>query len=290
MRADRTVSKSVATDGLDLPWARRLAGHSDPSRRFRGVGPIVAIALVGGIWSLVAYLQIWSEIILPTPDRVWSALVESVTSEGGRRGLSGHYLWEHVGASLWRIIRGVFWAAAFGAPLGLGLGLFRTFQAVAEPIVGFLRSLPPLGYFSLLIIWFGIDDTSKVWLLFIAAFPPIAIGVAAGVASIQPERVKAALTLGATRRDLVRHTILPSTLPDLLTGLRVAIGFAWTTIVAAETSNGIPGIGGLAWATKKELRSDVAILCVIVIGVVAVLMDLVIRLIERRLLPWRRRS
>ena len=162
----------------------------------------------------------------------------------------------------------------------------RPFELVAEPIVSFLRSLPPLGYFSLLIIWFGIDNTSKIWLLFIAAFPPIALSVAGGVASIRNERINAALTLGANRRQLLYRVVLPSVLPNLITGLRIAVGFAWGTIVAAETSNGIPGIGGLAWATKKELRSDVAILCVIFIGITAVLLDSLLRRIERRLVPW----
>ena len=96
--------------------------------------------------------------------------------------------------------------------------------------------------------------------------------------------------LGASRTQLLRHTVLPSILPDLITGLRVAVGFAWTTIVAAETSNGIPGIGGLAWATKKELRSDVAIMCVIVIGVTAVMLDSLLRAAERRFVPWKGRA
>ena len=86
------------------------------------------------------------------------------------------------------------------------------------------------------------------------------------------------------------HTVVPSALPDILTGVRLALGFAWTTIVAAETSNGLPGIGGLAWATKKELRSDVAILCVIVIGLTALTLDHVVRLVERRLVPWKDRA
>ena len=104
------------------------------------------------------------------------------------------------------------------------------------------------------------------------------------------KRLNAGLVLGATRWQLLRHTVLPSALPDFFTGTRVAVGFAWTTIVAAETSNGLPGIGGLAWATKKELRTDVAILCVIVIGVTAVLLDSVLRLVERRLVPWKGRA
>ena len=207
----------------------------------------------------------------PDPGKVWDAFVQSVTVHDGRRGLSDHYLWEHLWASLWRILRGVFWAFVIGCLSASRSALWRPFERVAEPIVGFLRSLPPLGYFSLLIIWFGIDDASKVWLLLLAAFPPIAlVGRRRGGGASAPNGSTRRLVLGANRRQLLRYTVAPSVLPDLFTGVRVAVGFAWTTIVAAETSNGIPGIGGLAWATKKELRSDVAILCVIVIGLTAV--------------------
>ena len=278
---------TALTDGRRIAWAARRTDPRPLRRGARALGGLVAVLLVLAVWSLLAASGRWSEILLPSPAKVWNAFLQSVTIHDGRRGLSDHYLWEHLWASLWRILRGVWWGAVLGIPLGLALGLSRRFELVAEPIVSFMRSLPPLGYFSLLIIWFGIDDTSKVWLLLLAAFAPITLSVAAGVAAIRSERIEAALVLGADRRDLLRHTVLPSVLPDLLTGLRVAVGFTWTTIVAAETSNGLPGIGGLAWATKKELRSDVAIMCVIVIGLTAVALDALLRLAERRAVPWK---
>jgi taurine transport system permease protein len=281
----------VATDGRRVAWAaRRTDGADRIAAHTRLGGAIAAAVIVFVVWWILAASGTWSEIILPTPAKVWHAFIQSVTVHDGQRGLSGYYLWQHLWASLWRILRGVAWAFVLGVPLGLALGLWRPFELVVEPMVGFLRSLPPLGYFSLLIIWFGIDDTSKVWLLYLAALPPIALSVAAGVASVRTERINGALVLGANRTQLLRYTVMPSVLPDLFTGLRVAVGFAWTTIVAAETSNGIPGIGGLAWATKKELRSDVAILCVIVIGITAVLLDAVLRFAERRLVPWKGRA
>jgi taurine transport system permease protein len=242
---------SDLTDGRRVAWTQRRHSGTGPrptgSRLF---GVAAATALVFGLWWGASASGWWSEIILPTPGQVWHAFVQSVTIHNGQRGLSGSYLWEHLWASLWRILNGVLWGFLIGAPLGLAIGMSRLFELVAEPIVSFLRSLPPLGYFSLLIIWFGIDNTSKIWLLFIAAFPPIALSVAGGVASIRNERINAALTLGANRRQLLSRVVLPSVLPNLITGLRIAVGFAWGTIVAAETSNGIPGIGGLAWATK----------------------------------------
>jgi len=285
------VERPLETEGRRIAWAaRRSGGSPDRQGPTRLLGAALAAALVLALWWVLATSGHWSEIILPTPAKVWDAFIQSVTVHDGRRGLSGYFLWEHLWASLWRIVRGVFWALLIGLPIGLALGMWRPFELVAEPIIGFLRSLPPLGYFSLLIIWFGIDDASKVWLLFLAAFPPIALAVASGVATVRTDRINAALVLGASRRQLLRHTVLPSILPDLFTGLRVSIGFAWTTIVAAETSNGIPGIGGLAWATKKELRSDVAILCVIVIGLTAVALDSALRFAERRLVPWKGRA
>jgi taurine transport system permease protein len=251
---------------------------------------LLALVLLLAVWWGVCAAGIWSELIVPSPGRVWDAFVQSMTIDGARRGLSGHLLWEHLGASLERIGRGMAWAVVFGVPLGLLLASVRPVRVVVEPYVSFLRSLPPLGYFSLLIIWFGIEDTSKVWLLFLAAFPPIALATISGVERVRPEYLEAARVLGASRLQVVRVTVLPAIVPDVLTGVRLALGFAWTTIVAAETSNGIPGIGGLAWATKKELRADVAVMCVIVIGTTALALDNGVRLLERRLAPWKGRA
>ena len=101
------------------------------------------------------------------------------------------------------------------------------------------------------------------------------------------ERIDAVRALGANRLQVVRHVLLPSVLPELFTGIRLAIGFAWTTIVAAETVDGIPGIGGLAWSTKKFQQTDVAVLCIIVIGLAAIVLDQLVKALERHVVPWR---
>ena len=248
---------------------------------------ILSLVIVLGGWWLLTALEIWKPLILPSPAKVWDAFQQSISSEGRRRGLSGHFLWEHLGASLDRIGRGMVWAIVVGPLLGLLLATVRPLRTIVEPWITFLRSLPPLGYFPLLILWFGIYDTSKIWLLFLAAFPPITLATFSGVGRVRRDRIDAARSLGASRLQVLRSVVLPSALPDVITGLRVALGFAWTTIVAAETSNGIPGIGGLAWATQKELRTDVAILCVIVIGITAIVLDQLIQLGDRLLVPWK---
>ena len=284
---DRTTQRS-GTEGRRIGWVDRRLESGDAGRR--GYWGLLTATGVVGLWWLVSALGIWSEIILPTPAKVWDAFIQSVTTHDGRRGLGGEYLWVHLWASLSRILQGVAWGIVIGLPLGMFIGLSRYANRLLGPAIDFLKALPPLGYFPLLILWFGIDDTSKIWLLGIAAFPPITVATAASVAAVRQERVSAALVLGAGRVSLLSKVVLPSIAGDVITGVRIAAGFAWSTIVAAETTNGLPGIGGLAWSTKKELRADVAVLCIIVIGLTAVAIDASLRAAERKLAPWKGRA
>jgi taurine transport system permease protein len=277
----RTSRRPVPTHRLAERRTRRraLAGRT-------GIR-LLSLAVFLAAWWIVAKANVWDDLFVPDPDQVWARFQESVTVHDGVEGLSGYYLWDHLFASLERILTGVGWAIAFGIPLGLALATVRPFRVIFEPYVNFVRALPPLAYFSLLIIWFGIENQSKIWLLFLASFPPIALSVAGAVQNVRPERIDAARSLGANRLQVVRHVLLPSVLPELFTGIRLAIGFAWTTIVAAETVDGIPGIGGLAWSTKKFQQTDVAVLCIIVIGLAAIVLDQLVKQLERQAVPWR---
>ncbi|MDQ8047102.1 MAG: ABC transporter permease subunit [Solirubrobacteraceae bacterium] len=277
--------------------AHRSNGPSLEARRGvrRGLAQRIAVrvlslAILIGVWWLVAALKIWQPVFVPAPSAVWHQFILSESIHDGQKGLSGYYLHQHLLASLGRIAAGLFWAILFGAALGLALATSKWFRLIAEPYVNFIRALPPLAYFSLLIIWFGIENTSKIWLLFLASFPPIALSVLSGVRGIPQQRLDAIRALGAGRTQALRHVVLPSVLPELFTGIRLAIGFAWTTIVAAETVDGIPGIGGLAWSTKKFQQTDTAVLCIIVIGLAAILLDQLVKAIERRAVPWRGRG
>lgn len=279
------------TEGRRVGWVdRRLEAAETGASNRRWHGGVIAALIAIAIWWVAAASGQFSELLLPGPPDVWHAFVQSVTTHDGVKGLSGDYLWVHWGSSLRRVLIGLGWATLVGVPLGLLIGLSRIADWLIGPAVDFFKALPPLGYFPLLILWFGIEDTSKIWLLFFAAFAPITIATAAGVSHVRHERVSAALVLGAGRWDLIRTVVLPSVAGDVITGLRLASGFAWTTIVAAETVNGVPGLGGLAWSSQKELRADVAIVAVIVIGLTAITIDAVLRLVERRIAPWRGRA
>ncbi|HAQ59254.1 MAG TPA: taurine ABC transporter permease [Microbacterium sp.] len=246
------------------------------------------------MWWLITGLELIRPLYLPSPGAVWDAFVRAnsdhpIAPGVNRivRGEQNYYLWEHLVASLQRIGAGVGAAVVVGIPLGLMMATVKWIGVVVEPYLNFLRSLPPLGYIGLLIVWFGIGDTSKIWLLFLAAFPPIAMATISGVRGVREDQVNAVLSLGASRRQALTHVMVPATLPEVITGIRVAVGFAWTTVVAAELNNGIPGIGGLAYLSGTELDTPLTIACIIVIGIAAIALDLAIKLAEKVLVPWR---
>jgi taurine transport system permease protein len=276
----------VAGAATDPELGAREAQRRDAQERRRQLVRrmlvrITALVVFLGVWWLVTSLQLIKPLYLPSPAAVWHAFVLANTDHpiapGVPRMVKGeqnYYLWEHLIASLQRIGVGVGWAILFGPLLGFVMASFR-------------RALPPLGYIGILIVWFGIGDTSKMWLLFLAAFPPITIATINGVRGVREERINGALSLGASRIQTITHVVLPSTLPEVISGIRIAVGFAWTTVVAAELNNGIPGIGGLAYLSGTELKTPLTIACIIVIGIAAILLDLAIKGLEKILVPWR---
>ncbi|MEX5258507.1 ABC transporter permease [Kocuria arenosa] len=272
------------------------AGARSASRRTRGrrlalqSGVLVVVVL---LWWLVTAVQLVPPLYLPSPGAVFNAFLQANSCRPVAEGLSrtvcgeqNYYLWEHMVASLQRIGVGVGAAVVLGLAVGFLMGSSRWLQVAFEPYLNFLRALPPLGYIGLLIVWLGIGDTSKYVLLFLAAFPPIVIATIQGVAGVSGDRINAALALGASRGQTVRYVVLPSSLPSIFSGIRIAAGFAWTTVVAAELNNGIPGIGALAYLSGTQLNTALTIACIITIGLVAVALDALIVQAGRLLVPW----
>lgn len=268
---------------------------SRPARILRRVAlSLVALAVFLAVWSALSYTRLVDPLFLPTPTAVWDAFVRANTwhpvVEGVDRevlGEQGYFLWQHLQASLHRIMIGVSAGAVVGVLVGLLLGTIRPLGIALDPYLHFLRSLPPLGYIGLLIVWFGIGDTSKIWLLFLAAFPPMAVSTIGGIQGVRTDYLDSSRALGAGRLHTLTHVVVPAALPSIVQGVRIAVGFAWTTVVAAELNNGIPGIGGLAYLAGTQLDTPLAIACIIVIGLTAVLLDLVIARIGALVVPWK---
>lgn len=254
------------------------------------LGSLVALLLV---WWAIAATRVVDPLYLPGPGAVWDAFWRANScypiAEGATRkicGESNYYLWEHLVVSLQRIGVGVGLGAVLGIAIGYLMGSSRFLMVLIAPYLNFLRALPPLGYIGLLVVWVGIGESSKYWLLFLAAFPPVVIATIQGVGAVSRDRLLAAASLGASRWQRILTVTLPSSLPFVVQGVRLATGFAWTTVVAAELNNGIPGIGGLAFQAGVQLQTALTIACILVIGIVAVALDQLIVRIGDLLVPW----
>ncbi|QXC59388.1 ABC transporter permease [Aquihabitans sp. G128] len=272
---------------------------TDRGSKLRRLGlRLVSIAIFFVAWWVVTRFELIDPKFIPKPGLVWDRFQQSIHTETKgtadfpivKDGIQNYFLWQHWWASMQRLLWGLLWSVVIGVPFGLLLSTVRWFRLLFEPYLDFLRALPPLAYFSLLILWFGIGDTSKIWLLFLAGLAPIALSIVSGTRGIPRDRVLAAQALGASRLQTIRHLVLPSVLPDFFNGLRLAVGFILTTIVAAETTAGLPGIGGLAWVSKKTGNGDTVILCIFVIGATALVLDGLVKALDRKLVPWRGRG
>lgn len=203
------------------------------------------------------------------------------------KGYKGHTLWVHMLSSLRRLLIAYLFAVVTAIPLGLLSGYSDKIRAVFEPIIAFIRPLPPLGYYTIIILWMGIGDSSKIFLLFLGAFAPIYVSCVAGVTRVKQDYINRARTLGANSRQIFFHVILPSSLPDIFVGLRNAMSSAYATSVAAEMVAAASGIGWMVLDASKYLRSDVIFVGIIIMGITGILLDKILLYLEKRIVFWK---
>lgn len=242
------------------------------------IGSVLSLLV---LWFVVTTLKIIPELFLPSPAAVWQKFIE-VSQQGFMKAT----LWQHLAESIGRVFSALIGAIVIGVPLGLWMGLNKWVRAVFDPLVELLRPIPPLAYLPLLVIWFGIGETTKVLLIFFSILAPIIISSAHGVISHQKNRERAALSLGATRLQVLQYVILPTALPHILTGVRIGLGVGWSTLVAAELVAADRGIGFMVQSAAQFLITDTVILGIIVIAIVAVSFELFLRWLQKQLAPW----
>jgi taurine transport system permease protein len=221
-------------------------------------------------------------LYLPAPEEVWTRAIK-VSAEGFR----GTSLAGHLGYSLFRVIIGFICGAVIGIPLGYAMGLSNWFRGWFDPIVEFMRPVPPLALIPLVIIWAGIGETGKIILLFLAALWIMAIAARSGVSGVNISKVHAAYSLGASKWQIMRHVIIPNSLPEIFTGARVAMGVCWGTVVAAELVAAEQGAGMMIMTASKFQNTDIVIMGIILIGVIGFGIDMLMRWAERILVPWK---
>jgi taurine transport system permease protein len=233
-------------------------------------------------WWAATTAGLIAPLFLPSPQSVLGKFWLVST-----KGFMDSTLWQHLAASLGRVLCALVAAIVLAIPTGIAIGLSRVAHGILDPLIELYRPVPPLAYLPLIVIWFGIGELSKVLLIFLAIYAPIAIATAGGVRQVSQNRLRAAQSLGATRFQLLRYVVLPSAVPDILTGIRIGLGTGWSTLVAAELVAATSGLGFMVQSAAQFLVTDVVILGIAVIAIIAFALELSLRALSRRLAPWR---
>ena len=253
-----------------------------PNGVFHGLISVFSLAALLSAWWGITHAGLVAPLFMPSPGKVLETF-KDVLFEGYR----GVTLLEHLGHSMFRVLAGFALAVATAVPLGLLMGRSRVVHALLDPLIEMYRPLPPLAYYTLLIVWLGIDDTSKIALLYLAAFPPLSISAMAAVQQIPSSRIESARCLGVSGWALTRSVILPSTLPGIFTGLRVSLGFTYTTLVSSEIVAAVNGIGWLVLDAGRFLRTDLIFVGIITMGATGLFLDRMIRALQTLIVPWK---
>ncbi len=243
---------------------------------------VISIAFFFALWWVASHLGWIKPLFLPKPEAIWGAFREAINGD-----LDGHPLWIHFGWSVTRVTAAFALAVILGVPIGVAMGVSRIMRGLFDPPIEFYRPLPPLAYLPLMIIWFGIGELAKIILLFLAIFAPVALSARAGVKSVSQEQIQAARSMGASPGQVIGHVILPGALPEILVGLRIGMGVGWTTLVAAEMVAADAGLGKMVFNASNFLRTDVVVLGILMIGLIAYAFEMLMRFIERRAAPWK---
>ena len=275
--------EAILTDhGLSYDLARRA------TRVRRRRPPLGIVFFVGSAafwlaaWWIAAALEVVPPLFLPSPAVVAARFISVIGN-----GYADATLIEHAGASLFRVLAALACAFLVAVPIGIGMGLSPILRGIFDPIIETYRPIPPLAYLPLVVIWLGIGETAKILLIFLAILPAIALSTAAGVRGVPAERVNAARTLGATWAQVLRHIILPNALPEILVGTRIGLSVGWSTLVAAELVAATRGLGFMIETAANFLVTDVVVVGIVSIAIIAFAMEFGMRTLERRLTPWK---
>jgi NitT/TauT family transport system permease protein len=229
----------------------------------------VMALLLGAWWLIVAATR---SVIFPTP---WQVVT------GTRELVQNGVLWEHIGASLFRVGSGFLLAVAFAVPLGLWMGWVRGAFTTLNPIFQMLRPISPIAWIPIAILWFGVGNASPIFLIFISSVFPMVVQTTSGVHTIERRYLRAARNFGVSRATLFRRVVIPAALPQVIVGMRIGLGVAWLVVVAAEMIALRSGLGYLIIDSRNAgNRYDLVIAAMIIIGLIGLLLDGLMRLLE----------
>ena len=243
----------------------------------------VTVAFFLSLWFLATdATRFISAGRFPSPSDVYQAALQSLSDQG----YAGASMGAHIVRSCRLILVGFFVAAAVGVPLGLLMGWSRTARAAVNPVFSLLRPIPPLAWIPLSILWFGIDDSAKIFVICLSAFVPCVINSYVGIRDVDPVLVEAARVHGASKWNLLTKVLLPGSLPMIFTGLRIALQVCWSALVAAELVGSSHGLGHVLNLASLDLYPGMILFAMGIVGLLGAAMTWALGMIESNLLRW----
>jgi ABC-type nitrate/sulfonate/bicarbonate transport system permease component len=243
---------------------------------------VAALLLVLAAWAAVTYgnvrLEVVNPVLLPTPTEVGKVFADTVRDGSLPR---------HVGRSLVRVLEGFGIAAAAALALGLGAAMCAPLRLMLEPVIEFVRPIPPLAFLPMFLVWFGLGEASKVAFIAYTTFFPMFVAIAGAVLRVDTMLLRAAASLGARRADLVRRVVLPAALPGIIVALRVGFGLALFVIVGSEFMGADAGLGHLIMEGRTFFNPAQIVMGALVLGLLGSLVNALLLAAERRFLRWR---
>jgi taurine transport system permease protein len=246
---------------------------------------MASVVLAVGLWWLASAALVRDATVLPSPGAVAERAVHLISLGNDRTGL-----WHNVVASQVRVLIGWGLGVAVGIPVGAVLGGNRVMRALVDPILESGRAVPPLAFAPLLVVWLGIGETSKILLLFLTAFPIVAISTASAIAGVDESLKRSALTLGASRIYMYRRVIVPAAMPEIITSMRIAGGLTWSSLVAAEIIAATSGLGWMILQASNYLDTSTIFVGILAIGLLAFTLDRCLRILQGWVVPWKGRA
>ncbi|WP_028241280.1 ABC transporter permease [Stutzerimonas azotifigens] len=263
------------------PRARWWSIRGELPRRIVWTLAIAGLTAPFVLWWAWTALGLADPMFMPSPGAVLERIGRWWTSEG---------LLQDIGISVYRVMAGFALSALLALPLGLYIGTYRPVQALLEPLTDFIRYMPAVAFIPLVMLWVGIDEGAKILIIFIGTFFQMVLMVAEDVRRVPMAQIEAAQTMGATRAEIVRLVILPSSRPALLDTLRITCGWAWTYLVVAELVAANSGLGYAILKAQRYMHTDKIFAGILLIGLIGLLTDQAFRWLSRRAFPWRKQA
>ena len=272
--------EGVATSFAPQQRAAAASPRQVPDFVF-SIGAIVALLV---IWVAGSMLKLINPGYFPTPETLGSAFVDLL-----KNGYQGHPLWEHIGISLFRTLVGFIVGVIIGVPLGLLTGYSRRMGAMISPIMAFIRPIPPIAFIPMAVLYFGLGELGKIVLIIFVSFNYVQANAQAGAASFPIAYRRAAQSIGLTAWQTFVRAVLPAALPQIFTGLKVALALSWAVVVAAELVGAQTGLGFMISDAALLFRIPVVFIGVALIGIIGLLMNLALNFVEARIVHWKGR-